>query len=356
MALACAVLVVGLAGCRDAGGGGMDAGGAVAEFHRIGNLMVAPAELDFGRIRSDEPVEGVFHLRSSGGTRTIDKVEATCGCTVVEPSTKRLTPNRTVDVVVRLNPRGRSGPFQKSVIIRLKGETGQGVSLAVKAKIEPVLDVGPRALRFAGLRPGARPKPLTVRVSSLHEDFEVGEGKIEGEGFRLVARKGPRTVGDAPRFQRKEFTFIVGFDGAKEPGRYRGLLRFRCADDREPEIRIPLIADVEYPILVRPLRLTWALGAEPQKIRQPIRLLRRKGGRLKILTSKVEWPTEDSWRLKELAGDPALPQVKTLVLEGRLPALADFDGPVRTEGRIILTVDAEEQSEIVIPLVLFARR
>ncbi len=322
----------------------------------MGSLRVAPAVLDFGRIRGDEPVEGVIHLRSIAGTRTIAKVEATCGCTVVEPSTRTLTTDRSVDVVVRLNPLGRSGAFQKAVIVHLEGESGRGVTLPVKAQIAPVLEVGPRALRFAGLRPGARPEPLAVRVSSLHADFDVGAGKVEGEGFRLVARRGPRTLGDEPRFQRHAFTFEVGFDGAKEPGRYRGQLRFRCADAREPEIRIPLIADVEYPILVRPLRLTWALGAKPQRIRQPIRLLRRKGGRLKVLASKVEWPTKDSWRLTDLPGDPALPQVRTLMLEGTLPSLSDFEGAVRTEGRIILKVDAEEQAEIVIPLVLFARR
>ncbi len=356
--MAVAVFVLGLAACDQAGDGNKPSPETPMEFHRVGALRVSPAVLDFGRIRSDEPVEGVFHLRSVAGTRRIAKVEATCGCTVVEPSTKILRRDRTVDVVVRLDPRGRSGAFQKSVIVRLEGEEAQrgGVTLPVRARIEPVLEVGPRALRFAGMRPGETPPPLTVRASSLREDFEVGAGRVEGEGFRLLGRSGPRSVGDEPRFQRKEFSFDVGFDGAKEPGRYRGLLRFHCRDEREPEIRIPLIADVEYPILVRPLRITWALGAKPQEIRQHIRLLRRKGGRLKILSSKVEWPKRDAWRLTKQPGDPALPQVKTLVLEGRLPALAEFDGPVRTEGRIILTVDAKEQPRIVIPLVLFARR
>ncbi|MDR1937967.1 MAG: DUF1573 domain-containing protein, partial [Tannerellaceae bacterium] len=74
---------------------------------------------DFGSIaEADGLATHNFTIKHTGTTPlVINRITASCGCTQPEWSKAPITPGATGEVKISYNPKGRPGPFHKSIAI-----------------------------------------------------------------------------------------------------------------------------------------------------------------------------------------------------------------------------------------------
>lgn len=93
---------------------------------------------NFGSIQeADGPVAHVFTIRNTGdGPLVIARVTASCGCTRPEWTKSPIAPGKTGEVKITYNPKGRPGPFYKTISIYSNGKRGR-FSLGIKGNVIP---------------------------------------------------------------------------------------------------------------------------------------------------------------------------------------------------------------------------
>lgn len=79
---------------------------------------------DFGRVKEGETVEHVFLVQNeSNAPISVTQSAASCGCTVVVPTSESITAGSTGDITVRMNTKGRSGNVASSIVVSLSDGT-----------------------------------------------------------------------------------------------------------------------------------------------------------------------------------------------------------------------------------------
>lgn len=85
------------------------------------SLSLKETEYDFGKIPQGKPVTHVFEFTNSGTTPfSLDKVQASCGCTTPEWNKDVVAPGATAKITVGYNAMNE-GPFAKPVTITYNG-------------------------------------------------------------------------------------------------------------------------------------------------------------------------------------------------------------------------------------------
>lgn len=93
---------------------------------------------NFGTIsEADGLASHTFLIKNTGdGPLVITRITASCGCTQPEWTKEPIAPGQTGEVKVTYNPKGRPGPFYKTVSIFSNGKKGS-YSLAIKGNVTP---------------------------------------------------------------------------------------------------------------------------------------------------------------------------------------------------------------------------
>lgn len=93
---------------------------------------------NFGTIaEADGPASHTFTIKNTGTTPlVITRVTASCGCTQPEWTEEPIAAGKTGEVKVTYNPKGRPGPFHKTISIFSNGKTGS-YTLAIKGYVTP---------------------------------------------------------------------------------------------------------------------------------------------------------------------------------------------------------------------------
>lgn len=87
----------------------------------VESLDLKETEYDFGKIPQGKPVTHVFEFTNTGTTPfSLDKVQASCGCTTPEWSKEVVAPGATSKITVGYNAQNE-GPFAKPVTITYNG-------------------------------------------------------------------------------------------------------------------------------------------------------------------------------------------------------------------------------------------
>lgn len=104
------------------------------------NAQINADELSysFGTIsEADGLASHVFKIKNTGnGPLVITRITASCGCTQPEWSKEPISPGQTGEIKVTYNPKGRPGPFFKTISIFSNGHKGS-YSLAIKGIVTP---------------------------------------------------------------------------------------------------------------------------------------------------------------------------------------------------------------------------
>lgn len=151
---------------------------------------------NFGTIaEADGLASHTFIIKNKGnGPLVITRVTASCGCTQPEWTKSPIAPGKTGEVKVTYNPKGRPGPFYKTVSIFSNGKKGS-YTLAIKGNVTPKPTqpqiTYPYSIGHLKLH------TKTILYSSVRQDETLGEKisiKNEGETSLDIA------VGKVPHF------------------------------------------------------------------------------------------------------------------------------------------------------------
>lgn len=99
-------------------------------------IVVDEITHDFGTINeADGPASHVFTVKNTGtAPLVITRVTASCGCTQPEYSKEPIAPGKSGGLKITFDPKGRPGPFHKTVSIYSNGRKGT-YTLALKGNV-----------------------------------------------------------------------------------------------------------------------------------------------------------------------------------------------------------------------------
>ncbi|MDH6357118.1 DUF1573 domain-containing protein [Parabacteroides sp. PF5-9] len=93
---------------------------------------------NFGTISEAEgPATHVFTVKNTGNKPlVITRITASCGCARPEWSKEPIAPGKTSEVKITFDPKGRPGPFHKTVSIYSNGKKGS-FTLSIRGNVKP---------------------------------------------------------------------------------------------------------------------------------------------------------------------------------------------------------------------------
>ena len=129
---------------------------------------------NFGTIaEADGLASHVFTIQNTGDAPlVITRVTASCGCTRPEWSKAPIAPGQTGEIKVSYDPKGRPGPFYKTVSIYSNGKKGS-YNLAIKGSVTPK-PVKPVFVYPYAIGP-LKLHTKQVLFSSIRQDETLGE-------------------------------------------------------------------------------------------------------------------------------------------------------------------------------------
>ncbi|MFV0584379.1 MAG: DUF1573 domain-containing protein [Parabacteroides gordonii] len=137
---------------------------------------------NFGTIaEADGLASHTFVVKNTGDSPlVITRITASCGCTQPEWTKAPIAPGKTGNVKVTYNPKGRPGPFYKTVSIFSNGKKGS-YTLAIKGNVTP------KPIQPAFIYPYSigdlKLQTKTVLYSSIRPDETLGEKiSVKNEG------------------------------------------------------------------------------------------------------------------------------------------------------------------------------
>lgn len=139
---------------------------------------------NFGNIEeADGLASHTFAIKNTGnGPLVITRITASCGCTQPEWTKEPIAPGKTGEVKVTYNPKGRPGPFYKTISIYSNGKKGS-FSVGIKGNVIPKplqliivypysignLKLDKKSILFNSIRPD---ETLGEKISILNEGQE----------------------------------------------------------------------------------------------------------------------------------------------------------------------------------------
>ena len=140
---------------------------------------------NFGTIaEADGLASHVFTIQNTGDAPlVITRVTASCGCTRPEWSKAPIAPGQTGEIKVSYDPKGRPGPFYKTVSIYSNGKKGS-YNLAIKGSVTPK-PVKPVFVYPYAIGP-LKLHTKQVLFSSIRQDETLGEKiHVKNESDRI---------------------------------------------------------------------------------------------------------------------------------------------------------------------------
>ncbi|MBP3517795.1 MAG: DUF1573 domain-containing protein [Parabacteroides sp.] len=183
---------------------------------------------NFGTIsESDGLASHVFTIKNTGnGPLVITRITASCGCTQPEWTKEPIAPGKTGDVKVTYNPKGRPGPFYKTISIYSNGKKGS-FSLGIKGNVTPKevqpilvypynigdLKMQTKSVLYSTVRPE---ETLGEKISVINEgktSLEIQIGKVP-HYLNIVANPTKLAPGETG-----EISILISAKEAKRKGR-----------------------------------------------------------------------------------------------------------------------------------------
>lgn len=151
---------------------------------------------NFGTIaESDGLTSHSFTVKNSGNAPlVITRITASCGCTQPEWSKEPIAPGKTGEVKVTFDPKGRPGPFYKTVSIFSNGKKGS-YNLAIKGNVTP--KPAQPTFTYPYSIGGLKLHTKTILYSSIRQDESLGEIiSVKNEGKTSMTIE----LGKAPHY------------------------------------------------------------------------------------------------------------------------------------------------------------
>lgn len=221
------------------------------------NAQIKVDELtyNFGNIsETDGPTSHVFKVRNTGTSPlVITRVTASCGCAQPEWSKEPIAPGKTGDLKVTFNPKGRPGPFYKTVSIYSNGKKGS-YSLAIKGNVTPKstlpvisypysigeLKLHTKTILFSSIRPDEALGEKINIMNDSQKSLTIQLGKVPNY---FTVEVNPSTLSPG---ESGEITILLDAKQAKRKGRVTTELPviISSADKKEANGHIQIAANI----------------------------------------------------------------------------------------------------------------
>jgi uncharacterized cupredoxin-like copper-binding protein len=205
-------------------------------------------EHNFGDIESGKIVTHYFVLANTGDDNlTLNRVHASCGCTVVKPDKETLAPGESTKLKVDFNSTGRRGQQEKTVYVNTNDPKKPELKLKIKANV-----ISTKATASAA--------PV-LHVPKIDHNFgKVKEGKIVEHTFKFTNRgNAPLNIKDVRTScgctaallsnkqiePGKEGTLKVELDTKNRLGKLSRTITIVSNDVNEPNKILTIHADIE---------------------------------------------------------------------------------------------------------------
>ncbi len=300
-------------------------------------LVVQRTEIDAGEVVRGESLRLAFEVKNAGQALLVVNPRPTCGCTVVNCD-KQIAPGKSGKVNVELRTQGLQGHLQKTLVLQSNDPKRREVSLAMRFKAVPLLDIQPEPGTLVALRdkgPTTADFRLTVRGRQPAE-ITTAVCNVPYATTALEASRDPGAVGRAYRLR-------LTIDETAPRGRQTLTVLLRTTSPHEPEIVLPVAC--EKGITVAPSMVLFGrVGAEtPLPVCRTV-LVRRSEGAFRILKAES---SDAAVEVRE-EGDAAGP-IHRLTLSYRGGAKAGLG-----QGKIILQTDDPAQPSLEIKTIYVA--
>lgn len=147
---------------------------SVVQAQNNAQISVEELTYNFGNIsEADGPASHVFTVKNTGDSPlVITRVTASCGCAQPEWDKEPIAPGKTGQLKITFNPKGRPGPFHKTVSIYSNGKKGS-YTLAIKGNVtpKPTLPIISYPYSIGDLKLHTK----TILYSSIRPDETLGE-------------------------------------------------------------------------------------------------------------------------------------------------------------------------------------
>lgn len=218
-------------------------------------ISVNETSFNFGNINeADGPASHIFLIKNTGSAPlVITRVTASCGCTQPEYSKEPIAPGKTGELKITFDPKGRPGPFHKSVLVYSNGKKGS-YPLAVKGNVKPKtlqpalvypysigeLKLHTKTVLFSTIRPD---ETLSERVHILNDSqksLSVQLGKVPNY-FTVEIQPSTLQPGETG-----EISILLDAAVAKRKGRVTAELPITISstDQKEVSSQIQLAANI----------------------------------------------------------------------------------------------------------------
>jgi hypothetical protein len=242
------------------------------------------ATLDFGEAPQNDKVEYDFVLENRGKKQLkIDKVNATCGCTVGQPEKSVLEPGESTKVKTTFNTQTFNGPVTKSLICESNDPTQPRFNLTITGRVVQAFRPSVTEVNFGSLRKGTKfpdqtfdvliPGQLTATVLDAQSDHPSVKARID----RLPANSPTRG-----------FRITVTVEGSPPVGTVRGKLTLITDLSSQKQFEIPFVAQIDGEVAVTPRQFSFGnlkAGETPAK---EIRITKTGDSPLKIEELKMK--------------------------------------------------------------------
>lgn len=167
-------------------------------------FSVQPKGFDFLSVEEGAVVEKVFTISNKGSEPLqVQKVAASCGCTVSTLASNYIAPGESTTLEVKLDTRGFYGGVQKKVFIFTNDPNQAAVALPITGRIKADIEVAPTVLDFGDVVAASGSTARRVKVQAVKGGgaTKVSSGKfldakIVERGEILVIVKPDAPIGD----------------------------------------------------------------------------------------------------------------------------------------------------------------
>ncbi len=144
---------------------------------------------DFGQIsEADGLASHIFEIKNTGNDPlVINRITASCGCTRPEWSKAPIEPGKTGEVKISYNPKGRPGPFYKSISVFSNAKNGR-LTLYVKGTVKPKSSIPSNvAITYPYNIGGLKLQSKSVLFNSIRPDETLGNKiAVKNEGDKSI--------------------------------------------------------------------------------------------------------------------------------------------------------------------------
>jgi hypothetical protein len=197
---------------------------------------------DFGPVPRGGTQTFSFSLTNNTGAPVhIASVRVACSCVTASATKTALAAGENTTVVVRVDTRRLTGPFQKPIFVQFDRPTAEEVRLSIQANIRNDLTVAPESLAFARVKKGSPAEAsVTVLISGL-ADCKIQEAKADSSFVQASVRRVPGDAGGV------SYQVTARLRPGLPVGHWYSTVSLTTNNPALPRFRIPVSVEIQSP-------------------------------------------------------------------------------------------------------------